>query len=83
MTRAPLHVPTVKPVPCGAQVLFAQRGRWQVPEVNKAYVFLADLIASMIFVMLLRDLEVCLPRLCCHPPPTVLPDYPPGVHTIK
>ena len=32
-----------------------------MPEVNKAYVFLADLIASMIFVMLLRDLEVCLP----------------------
>ena len=69
LSWTPHSSPQTKPLLCTVQVLFARRGRWQVPEINKAYVFLADLTASMIFVMLLRDLEVRFP-------PPMLPNIP-------
>lgn len=39
------------------QVIFRSAPNWRAPELNKAYVFLADLTASMVFVMLVRDLQ--------------------------
>jgi hypothetical protein len=41
---------------------------WAVPEPNKAWVWVFDLICSMIYVLLLRDLEV---RPLCTPAVTL------------
>ena len=40
------------------QVQMMRHPDWAVPEPNKAWVWVVDLICAMVYVLLLRDLEV-------------------------